>query len=115
MRRLKVRPALHNLPGRDSPDDDAAERKPLPVCESVAVQRFRTTTLSSSAITSSICTWQIGKSLQRAAHILNRSRRPGRHSWRHIRPVIHEVCGEVLIPDLHVFPVDKLLDRSGFG
>ena len=38
---------------------------------------------------------KIGKSLQRVAHTLNRPRRSRRHSWWHIRPVIHKVLGEV--------------------
>ena len=108
MRCLEVGPALHNLPARDSPDYYAAERKPLPVlrirrCPVIPHRHF---VIFRNQVFDLYM--QIRKSLQRAAHILNRSRWSWRHPWRHIRPVIHKVRSEVYIPNLHVFSLSGL-------
>jgi hypothetical protein len=127
MRRLKVGPAFHNPPARDPPDYDAAERKPFPalrIRRRPAIPHHHFVIFRDHILDLYM---QIGKSLQRAAHILNSTRRPRRHSRRHIRSVIYKVRREVHIPDLYVFPVDELLEvvpdkfprffvrHSGFG
>jgi hypothetical protein len=110
VRRLKVGPALHELPTRNSPDYDAAESQSLTIlriCRGPAISHHHPVVFRNHVFDLYM---EIGKSLQRAAHIFDRASRPRRHARWHIRPVIHKFRSEVYISDLDVFPVYELLE-----
>src|SRR6266699_4758735 len=76
---------------------------------SVPVQRLRTTTLSSSAIMSSMVTRKSGNFFERGADVRYdacRSRKPSR---RDVGPVIDKAGCEIHCTDVHVFSVHEFL------
>lgn len=88
MWRLEVGPALHDFPAGNPPDHNSAKLQPLPTlyirrCPVVPHHHF--VILFNHVLNLHM---QIGKSLQRPAHILNRPRRSRRHSKRHINLMI---------------------------
>ncbi len=127
MRWFEIGAALDDFPVGDSPEHYPAKFQPLsalcvrgsPVVPHHDFVVFRNHVLNLNM--------QIGKALQRPAHILDGACGSRRHSGRHIRTVVHKVGGEVHISNLHVLPVDELFEvvsdkfpgfgmrHSGFG
>ena len=105
-RTLQASPTLQDLPVGDPPDYDSEK---IPDARSVPVQWLPTTTLSSSAIRSSMLTRRSGTFLSAAPTYCMAPAGPRGQSRWHVGPVIHKAGSKIHFTDPLVVAVHEFL------
>ncbi len=106
-RRFQIRPPLHDLPRCDSPNHNPPKFRFLPglcIRSCPVIPHYHAIIFRNHVFDRHTQIWEF---LQRPADIRDRTRRPRRHSRRHIRSIIYKIGREIHVPDLYVFPVHE--------